>query len=74
MHFLVKVGRKGQITLPKEARDMLAIRENDYLVLRVEDGRIVIEKPEIPEPGEPVGEEEYKRLIEELEEMRRKWR
>ena len=74
VQFLVKVSRKGQVTLPKEVREALAIREDDYLVLRVEDGRVVLEKPSIPEPGEPVGEDEYRRLIEELEELRREWR
>ena len=29
-------------------------------------------KPGIPEPGEPVGEEEYKKLILNLEEERKK--
>ena len=70
---VVKVTRKGQVTLPKEVRDMLGIREGDLLLVRVEGNRVILTKGEIPTPGEPVGEEEYRKIVEELEEERRKW-
>ena len=72
--YLVKVTRKGQITIPQPLRAALNIEEGDFLVLRVEEGRIVVEKVGIPEPGEPVGVEEYEEVIAELEEVRGKWR
>jgi len=68
------VTRKGQITIPKEIRDRLKINVGDYLIVRLVDDKIVIEKPCFPDPGEPVGVEEYRRIISELEEMRRRWR
>lgn len=71
---LVKVSRKGQITIPKEIRELLGIAEGDYVVVRVEGDKIVIEKPSIPEPGEPIGEELYRELIRELDELREQWR
>ncbi len=71
---LVKVTRKGQITIPKDIRDTLGINEGDYVVVRVEGNRIIIEKPRLPEPGEPVGLDKYRKLIKELEEMRSRWR
>ncbi len=70
---LLKVTRKGQITLPKKYRDMLNIEEGDIIYALLEGNKIVLMKPGIPEPGEPVGGEEYKKLILRLEEERKKW-
>jgi AbrB family looped-hinge helix DNA binding protein len=70
---LLKVTRKGQITLPKKYRDMLNIEEGDIIYALLEGNKIVLMKPGIPEPGEPIGEEEYKKLISHLEEERKKW-
>jgi AbrB family looped-hinge helix DNA binding protein len=70
---LLKVTRKGQITIPKKYRDMLNIEEGNIIYALLEGNKIVLMKPGIPEPGEPVGEEEYKKLILNLEEERKKW-
>ena len=70
---MIKVSRKGQITIPKEIRDRLKISVGDYLIVRLIDDKIVIEKPCFPDPGEPVGVKEYRRIISELEEIRNKW-
>jgi len=40
----IKVLPKGQITLPKEVRESLQIREGDTLVLEPEPDRIVLKK------------------------------
>jgi len=71
---IVKVTRKGQITLPKEIRDKLSIKEGDYLEVTLQGDKIIIKKLEYPVPGEPVGEEKFNEIIKELEEMRTKWR
>ncbi len=71
---IVKVTRKGQITLPKEIRDKLSIREGDYLEITLQGDKIIIKKVEHPVPGEPVGEERYREIIKQLEEMRSIWR
>ena len=43
----VKVGEKGQIVIPKEARDLFAISPGDtLLVLGDEENGIVISKPD----------------------------
>ncbi|WP_066640203.1 AbrB/MazE/SpoVT family DNA-binding domain-containing protein [Desulfolucanica intricata] len=40
-----KIGSKGQMTLPKEVRDILGLKEGDRLLLKVEpEGRVVLEK------------------------------
>ena len=38
------VAERGQITLPKEARDALGLKKGTKLIVRVEDGRIVLRK------------------------------
>jgi AbrB family looped-hinge helix DNA binding protein len=70
----VRVKRKGQVTIPQELRCELGIEEGAILEITREDDKIVL-KPLPPiEPGEPVGEEEFKKIIAELDERRRNWR
>lgn len=38
------VTRKGQITVPKEARDVLGLREGDRVNVILRDGRVEIER------------------------------
>ncbi len=40
----IKVTSKGQITLPKEARDRLVIREGDYLEASLKDNTLSLTK------------------------------
>ena len=40
----ITVAGRGQIIIPKEARDALGLKPGARLQLRVEDGRLVIEK------------------------------
>ena len=37
------LSRRGQITLPKEVREKLGLRPGDVLLLKVEEGRLVLE-------------------------------
>jgi AbrB family looped-hinge helix DNA binding protein len=70
----VRVKRKGQVTIPQQIRTQFGIEEGTILEIAAEDNKIVL-KPLPPlEPGEPVGEEEYKKIIGELDEGRRNWR
>jgi len=70
----VRVKHKGQVTIPMELRLKLGIEEGAILDISTEDNKIVL-KPLPPiEPGEPVGEEEFKKIIAELEDRRRNWR
>lgn len=70
----VRVKRKGQVTIPQELRAKFGIEEGVMLEISSEKDKIVL-KPLPPlEPGDPVGEEEFKKILAELEERRRNWR
>lgn len=72
--FQVRVKRKGQVTIPLKLRSKLGIEEGTLLEIKDEDGAIVLRPAPRLESGKVVGEEEYKRIIGELDELRRKWR
>lgn len=40
----ITLAERGQVVIPKEARDALGLKPGSRLQLRVEDGRLVIEK------------------------------
>jgi AbrB family looped-hinge helix DNA binding protein len=69
-----RIKRKGQVTIPQELRTEFGLEEGTIIEFTKQDDKIVI-KPLPPlEPGEPVGEEEHKRILAELDELRRRWR
>ena len=70
----VRVERKGQVTIPLELRSKLGIEEGAILDVTARDGELVFKPEPRIEPGEPVGEEEYKKIIAELDKSRRNWR
>ena len=41
---IVKVGRKGELVLPRHARTALSLREGDELVLTIEDDSILLKR------------------------------
>lgn len=50
---LIRLKQRGQITLPKAAREQLNLKEGDLLRLLVEDGRVILE-PATPRRPLPV--------------------
>jgi AbrB family looped-hinge helix DNA binding protein len=71
---LVRVKRKGQVTLPSELRSKLGIEEGALLEVNEEEGIITLKPTPRLKAGKSVGEEEYKKIIRELDEGRRNWR
>jgi AbrB family looped-hinge helix DNA binding protein len=70
----VRVKRKGQVTIPSELRSRLGIGEGDILEAEEREGAIVL-KPAPPlEGGKVVGESKHKQLIDELDQLRSRWR
>jgi bifunctional DNA-binding transcriptional regulator/antitoxin component of YhaV-PrlF toxin-antitoxin module len=57
-----------------ELRSKLGIEEGAILDIKAEDGTIIMTLTPPIEPGEVVGEEEYKKIIDELDARRRNWR
>ena len=45
---LVKVTRKGQVTIPREIREKLGIREGDYLVAAGVKDLVILRKVSLP--------------------------
>jgi AbrB family looped-hinge helix DNA binding protein len=70
----VRVKHKGQVTIPQELRKELGIEEGALLDITTEGGALVLKPAPRLEAGEPVGEEEYKKIIAELDKGRRNWR
>lgn len=70
----VRVKRKGQVTIPLKLRSKLGIEEGALLEIKDEDGVIVLKPAARLEAGKAVGEEEYKQIIDELDQRRRQWR
>jgi AbrB family looped-hinge helix DNA binding protein len=71
----VRVKRKGQVTIPVKVRRQYEIEEGDLLTVDAKRPGIIIMKiRKTLEPGRPVGPEEQKRILRDLEKLRKKWR
>ena len=42
----VRICRKGQFVIPKEAREALGVREGDELLVSVEGSRLILTRPQ----------------------------
>ena len=70
----VRVKRKGQVTIPLELRSKLGIEEGTLLEIKEEEGTITLKPTPRLKAGKAVGEQEYKKIVSELDEDRRNWR
>lgn len=70
----VRVKRKGQVTIPSELRSRLGINEGDILEADEKEGAIILQPAPPLKGGKVVGEAKRKKLIDELDQMRRRWR
>ena len=67
--------RKGQLTIPIGVRRECEIEEWNLLTIDTEDSRaIVMRKRKPPELGQAVGSEEQKKILRDLEKLRKNWR
>ena len=72
---VIKVIRNGQITLPKEFRDALGVKEGDILEAEMKENQMVL-KPKIlvdktPRSKHELSEQGKKKLNEALEDIER---
>lgn len=65
-----KVGKRGQVTLPKELRDKLGIAAGDKVVVEEEEGKIVIKTPVTRNDLEKGYRERAEKMKEIEDEMR----
>ncbi len=79
MSAITQISKRGQITLPAEVRKMLGLEPGDTLVVRVEEGRIVLE-PAVVLPLELYSDERVAEFEEnaevspeELEAFKKAW-
>ena len=71
---LVKVKRKGVFTIPAELRERLKIHEGSMLKVEQHDEGILLRPLSPLRGGDVVGEETYRNILLELENLRKKWR
>lgn len=69
-----RVKQKGQVTIPAALRGKLGIAEGTVLEVEEHPQGILLRPLPPPEPGEVVGEVEHRKLIAELDRLRRRWR
>jgi antitoxin PrlF len=79
MRATTQLGSRGQVTLPADLRKAMGLRPGDTLVVRLEDGRLVLE-PAVVVPVELYSDErveEFARAaemsVEEIAEAKRRW-
>ena len=72
--FRVKLSKKGAVYLPRDVLRRLGLREGDELVLRLEDGRIVLMPVYDPLELALRGPKYGRVTVDELEEWSEKWR
>lgn len=71
---LVRVKRKGQVTLPVEMRRKMKIDEGSMLEVKEHDDGILLKVAPPIEAGRVVGEKVHREVIDELDELRRRRR
>jgi antitoxin PrlF len=79
MRATTQLGSRGQVTLPADVRKAMGLRPGDTLVVRLEEGRLVLE-PAVVVPVEQYSDErveEFARAAEmsaeEVAEAKRRW-
>ncbi len=70
----VRVKRKGHVTIPVEIRQRLKIDEGSLLEVREHEKGILLTPTGPLKGGEVVGEESYKKILQELDNTRKRWR
>lgn len=63
------------MTIPAKVRRRYEIEEGDLLSIDTKNSSaIVLRVKKLPEPGKPVGSLEQKRILDDLERLRKNWR
>ena len=73
---IIKVLRHGQITLPKELREVLGVKEGDILEAEMKENQVVLRPKtlidKIPESESELSEQGKAKIIEAIEDYEKK--
>lgn len=64
----IRIRDKGRITLPREIRKVLGVRESDTVLLEIEGSKVVLKPKNIVSVREVKGIAKHKVKLEEVEE------
>ncbi len=70
----VKVKRKVRVTIPFDVRGRFKIQDGSVLEVGEQERGILLKHGARVRSGEVVGEQAYKKILQDLEALRRKWR
>ena len=71
---LVRVKRKGQVTIPSDIREEFGLEEGSVLRVQKERNGILLQMVQPLSAGDVVGNTEYESVLGELDDLRRNWR
>ncbi len=68
------VGERGQITIPKSIREKEGIKAKDRVIVKIENDKIVVEKPLSKKKKEELMKEYYLEFAEESRKTAEEWK
>ncbi len=71
---LAVIGERGQITIPKIIRDLEGLTPGNLVIVKIEDSKIIVEKPLSKKEKEKLMAEGYKRMAKLDEEIAEEWK
>ncbi len=72
--YKVRVKRKGQVTVPAHIREKMHIDEGSLLEVKEHPEGILLKPLSKIKVGKVVGKKRYKKIIGELDQLRKGWR
>jgi AbrB family looped-hinge helix DNA binding protein len=72
--YKVRVKRKGQVTVPVSLREKMNIAEGSVMEVKEHPEGILLKPLPGIKVGKVVGKKKYKKIIGELEKLRKQWR
>ncbi|MFH0713958.1 MAG: AbrB/MazE/SpoVT family DNA-binding domain-containing protein [Candidatus Micrarchaeota archaeon] len=68
------MGERGQITIPKAIREMEGLKPGNQIVVKIENSKIIVEKPLNKKEKEKLMAEGYKKMAKLDEETAEEWK
>ena len=68
------VGERGQITIPKAIRDLEGLKAGNKVIVKIENNRIIVEKPLNKKEKEKLMAEGYTKMARLDEETAEEWK